>query len=1177
MDGARVAAVSYRKMRALLAYLGMEQDRDCAREALADLLWSGVDAETARGNLRRTLADLRRALETPCGQVLFSADKQSIRLNPGLQVDARNFERAAAASLAAAAPPATEAAIRRMERAAGLYRGEFMADFALPDCPDFESWRRGKAEDLRRVVLALLGAIASHYERSHEYAKALRFASQQADLDPWNEGVLRQVMRLEAASGQLQAALARYDAFTRSLERELHAPPGDETRQLARSLLVAAPAAVAPIMVRSAPPPPARRQVTVLACEVLLPAGQEPDEAMPGLQARESRCLEVVRKLSGHVVRPHGGALLAYFGFPHADERAPFHAVQAALAMARDAAGGPAVRVGVHTGVVVSGADPSVPDATGGTSREAVEVSRCAAGHEVVLSPATHGLVSGYFDCAAAGPVFKVIAQTAARTRLDAVAALTPLAGRRGEIAQLLRLWERAAAGQRQVVLVVGDPGIGKSRLLHALKERLSPVPHAVCELPCFLEHSHSPFQPLIEMLQALCGFGREDSEQEKSRKLAGYLQAQVPAAAGEAMALLAQLLSLPLPGAFPACAYSPQKQKEQTVAVLLGLLQALAAQQPLLLVVEDLHWVDPSTLEFLARFVEQREPARVLAVFTARPEFDPPWQASHEVSLAMAPLADTEVQAMVASMGREIPEETLRRIVERADGVPLFVEEMVKMPALAATAAAAEDVPATLQGLLAMRLDSLGEARTTAQLAAIIGREFDLELLRRLHPDPAALKASLRALQDADLIHRVDDHTRKFKHALIQEAAYQSQARAARQAAHRRIAQVLLAEFPQVAAHRPESIARHLSAAGDAQAAITYWLKAGQRAAMNSANAEAREHLDRGLRLLPALPAGDERDALEATLQLNLGTLLVATKGYGSDEAGEAYARALSLCERQGAASGRFDALWGMWLTSSSRVGHGHSLELAARLLGQAEQAGDVLQLQVAHHARGNSSLMTGDPAAARQHLERAIALYRPSQHDELVRRFGENVCVSSHALRALALWQLGLPRQADTATRRAVALARQVQHPNSLGYALCAGAVLHHWRGRVDVAFQVTQEAMALGERHGLPFWQTFGAAYHGWAQARRGQAEGVALIRHCLAGVNAVMSGAVMLFLAPLCDALVHLRQWDEAEERIQEALQAMDRIQDRLFEREIRSLQAACLAGRKAANDRRTLPA
>lgn len=521
----------------------------------------------------------------------------------------------------------------------------------------------------------------------------------------------------------------------------------------------------------------------------------------------------------------------------------------------------------------------------------------------------------------------------------------------------------------------------------------------------------------------------------------------------------------------------------------------------------------------------------------------------------------------MLSSIGRDIPPPLLRRIVERSDGVPLFVEEMARLAVQNDRA----DMPATLHDLLTARMNKLGEAKRIAQLAATIGREFDEDLLRRIYPgDPAALAQSLSALQDAGLIFEIDETTRQFKHALIQEAACQSMTKADRQDAHRRIAQTLQNDFPDAAATQPEVIAQHFAAAGETRPAITYWVKAGQRAVRGSANLEAAGHFCNGLRLLTALPPGQERDRLEAVLQINLGTTLIATRGYGSVEAGESYARALELCKKGSDSVGVYRALWGMWLTSSSRIGHAHSLELAEKLLHLAQQTNDILQLQSAHHAMGNSSLMTGNPAAARFHLEQSIALYHPSHHDELVSQYGENVCVSGISLLSWVLWLQGLPAQAVAASQHAISLARQIGYPYSLGYALCAAATFHRWMGQVEMTGKLAQEAVALSHKHGLPFWLGMGATAQGWTLAMQGQPTGIEQIRQCLDAVNAIMNGALILFLAPLCEALVHLGQFDDALAAVNQSLDVASAKEDRFLESEFLRLKGECLLGISANN-------
>lgn len=1176
LNGSPVAEVSYNKMRALLAYLAMEQKRDHSRETLADLLWGGSDPETARGNLRRTLADLRRALELPSGNTLFSATKQSIRLTPAVHVDALDFAVTAKSCPAAPTLSRCGSCIKQMEQAAGLYRGEFMAEFSLPDSPDFEDWLQIKRENLHRNVLALLEKLSSCLEKAGEYDKALQPVLRHIALDPWSESAHRRVMRLYALNNQPSAALAQYEACRRVLEKELGVLPSEETRllfnrirngELGRKLPVSASAPLPSI------PLPAMeiRQLTVLYCELTVPEVDDPDEALELLHDPQARCVDIIRKFSGVVAQAYGGGLLAYFGYPQADERAARKAVQAALMAARETARGVEIRAGIHTGLVITGGDSSMPDIVGKTSRLAVQLRLCVTHNEVAISSVTHGIVAGYFNCigmgahplpgfAQPGEVLKVAGESGARTRLDAATQLTPLAGRKAEINKLMGLWKKSAQGSRHIVLVRGEAGIGKSRLLHALKQRLANQPHAIREMRCFPEYSQSPFHPVIAMLEAIFGFAHKDTHGQKFEILAHYLKAHHAKAAQEAIPLLAQLLSLPLSEIFHPSSLPPQKQKEQTIAILIGLLQALSAQQPVLLIAEDLHWIDPSTLELLTLFAGQENSGNILALFTARPEFVPPWKEAVITTLALSPLGENEVAEMIASISETIPAAAINRIVESADGVPLFVEEMAKISFMENW----DDIPATLHDLLAVRMDQVGDAKYTARLAATIGREFDLDLLRMISPlVPQKLAHALKTLQDAGLVHGVSDTIHQFKHALIQEAAYQSQVKADRQAAHKRIAQTLLSGFPDVAEAMPEVIAQHLSAAGEALQSIEYWIKAGQRAALRSANTEAIGHFNSGLKFLMMLPSGTERDRLESGLRLNLGTALIAARGYGSVEAGQAYSRALELEQYLGDNAGFFNALWGMWFTSSSRISHAHSLEIAGKLLRQAERGNDVLQLQQAHYAMGNSSFMTGNPSAACMHLEQSIALYQPSHHELMVGQYGENICVSSRSILSLALWLQGCTKQAEEASQQALALARQVNHPHSTGYALSTAAILNRWMKKPEATSILAQEAIALARKHGLPLWQGLGASSLGWVLAMQGQQAGVAMIQQCLDAIDDVMSGARIFFLAPLCDALVHLGQFENALDKIRESLLILNAKDSRFFESEFYRLKGVCL--------------
>ncbi len=1175
LNGRPAAGISYNKMRALLAYLAVEREQDHNREVLAELLWSGTDSTTARGNLRRTLSDLRRALELPSGIALFSVDKHTIRFIPNVPnvyVDTIDFTRQTPTS------PGSPCIAHYEEKIVALYRGEFMEGLSFSNSPDFEDWLLTQREALHRRALRLLEQLSNYYLQIGDYSKALQFDLRYLELEPWDEEAHRRTMLLYALNGQNSAAIHQYEACCHNLKKELGALPSEKTRHLVERIRngelrrAASPNTLKAPPLQTMPPSPAeRRQVTVLYCELILAAIDDPDEAMELLCTPQTLCVEIIRQFSGHIVQTYGGGLLAYFGYPQAHEDAARRAVQAALAVTREAAQDIEIRAAVHTGLIITGGEPSMPDTLGKTSKLAIQLRHSATHNEVAISRQTYNIVAGYFDCISLGAkplpgfaqapeIFKVVRESGARSRLDAATQLTPLVGRRTEITRLMALWEEAAQGLRHVVLVQGEAGIGKSRLLHTLKERLAKKQHTIRELRCFPEFSQSPFYPLIAMLEVIFGCMHDDTPELKFGKLVRYLQTHHPDSAQAAAPLLAQLLSLPLGRHYPAPGLPPQKQKEQTIAILLRLLQASAAQQAVLLIVEDLHWVDPSTLELLTLFVEQTKKAAILAVFTARPDFTPPWKENLSSTLALAPLIGNEVAKMIASINEDIPAVTICRIVERADGVPLFAEEMAKI----ATQDNQASIPVTLHDLLAARMDSMGEAKYTAQLAATLGREFDLDLLRKISPYGfATLTHSLSALQDAGLILKVNETTCQFKHALIQEAAYQSQTKADRQAAHQRVAQALLSDFPDVVATQPELLAQHLSAGGETRQSIEYRIKAGQRAARNSANTEAIEHFNSSLQGLMTLSPGKERDRLEFELRINLGTALIAAKGYGSAEAEQAYTRALELRECMDDNSGLFKALWGIWLTSSSRIDHTHSVELAEILLDLAEQNNDELQLQLAHHAMGNSSFMTGNPNAARMHFERSMALYLPSHHEMMVDQFGENVCVSSGSLLSCVLWLLGFQQQADEVSQRALALARQVNHPHSLGYALCAAAIVNRWMKRLETTGLLGQEAIALSYKHGFPFWLGLGSVSYGWTLSMQGQAAGIVQTQQCLDAVNTIMSGAMILFLAPLCEALVHLRQFDKALEQVNEALNVINAKDARFFESEFYRLKGICL--------------
>ena len=474
-------------------------------------------------------------------------------------------------------------------------------------------------------------------------------------------------------------------------------------------------------------------------------------------------------------------------------------------------------------------------------------------------------------------------------------ARLTPLVGRQAELTRLRARWDAAKQGVGQVVVVQGEPGIGKSRLVRAFRQGLVSEAHTVHELRCFSEYSQSPFHPVLVLLETALGFALGDDADVRAAKLARHVATAYPELAADAVPLLLALHSLPSRIHRPASELPPSRRKERTIETLCEVLQAGAERAPVLLVMEDLHWADPSTLQLLSALVERRSDVPMLLLITTEPGLTTPFEAPVEL---LASLARHEIEQVIASIGEDLPAVTIRRIVERADGVPFFAEELAK--------AAAHDEgagkPGTLHEILAARMDRVGEAKHTAQLAASIGRQFDIDLLRQVSPNGRdVLEMRLGQLADAGLITCVSESIGQFRHALLQEAAYQSQSRPDQQAAHRRIGEALRSGFADRAAAAPELIAHHLSLAGELRQSIEYWTAAGQRAIRCSANLEAIAHFNSGRQLLMSLPGGLERDQAEFAILAGLTVALHATQGDGSKEATEISTRLSALLEEAG------------------------------------------------------------------------------------------------------------------------------------------------------------------------------------------------------------------------------------------------------------------------------------
>ena len=906
-----------------------------------------------------------------------------------------------------------------------------------------------------------------------------------------------------------------------------------------------------------APPVPdaERRQLTVLFCDLVdsttLASQLDPEDLREVVRAYQEACAKVIARFEGHIAQYLGDGLLVYFGYPLAHEDDAQRAVRAGLGMvealgqlntrlAQERSVHLAVRLGIHTGLVVVG------EVGGGTRQEqlalgetpnlAARLQGLAAPNTLVISAATLPLLGGFFACQSLGtPPFKGLAQplevyqvlyeSMARSRLEVTAGtgLTTLVGREQEVGLLLERWAQVKDGFGQVVLLSGEAGIGKSRLVQVLKEHVAAEPQAwLTPCQCSPYYQNTALYPMIDVLERVTlRFERQESAPQKLSKLEGFVvQYGLPLA--EAVPLFAALLSLPLAAEYAPLTMSPEQQKQQTLHALLTILLRIAAQQPVLFVMEDLHWVDPSTLEFLSLLVDQGPTARILALLTFRPDFSPPWTGrSHLTQVTLPRLPRRQAAEMTGRVAhsKALPPEVVEQLVAKTDGVPLFVEELTKMVLESGLLQERETryeltgpltplaIPTTLRDSLMARLDRLAAVKGLAQLGATLGREFAYELLQAVSPwDEGTLQRGLHQLVEAEFLYQQGlppQATYLFKHALIQEAAYQSLLRSTRQRHHQRIAQVLEARFPESCETQPELLAHHYTEAGLMAQAIPYWQRAGQRAIERSANLEAIGHLTRGLEVLTTLLDTPDRTRQELDLQTALGPALRAIQGWSSPEAEHAYTRARELCQQVGETPHLFPVLFGLWTSSIVRPEFQTARELGEQLLSLGQDTSDPTLLPQAHWVLGFTLFFMGAFAPARAHLEQVMALYDPQQHRSHTLLYGQDPRATSLYYAAWALWYLGYPDQALQRGQQAVALAQELSHPMSLAFALEGVAEIHQFRREARLTQERAEALMTLSTEQRFAFWLVSATVLRGWALAEQGQGEeGIAQLRQGLA---------------------------------------------------------------------------
>ena len=923
-----------------------------------------------------------------------------------------------------------------------------------------------------------------------------------------------------------------------------------------------------------------RRHLTVMFCDLVgstaLSERLDPEELREIIGDFHEMCAAAIRTFDGYIARYMGDGLLVYFGYPQAHEDDAERAVRTGLAII-DAVGGLAtpdgaglqVRVGIATGLVVAG-DIVGEGASeervvlGDTPNLAARLQSVAAPNAVMIADDTQQLVEGLFVVDNLGalslkgisePVsaYRVHRQSEAPSRFEAVAerGLIRLLGRESEIGLLLDRWTHAKEGEAQTVLLSGEAGVGKSRIVRAFRERIGEEPHKRVLFYCSPYHQNSALYPAIQQFERALRFAREDGSAQKFTKLEAVMNSlQLPVA--ETVPALASLLSVPAEGRYAVLELTPEQLKAKTLDALVAVIATMAAQQPVLMVVEDAHWIDPSTVELVSLVIDRLRGARVFLVITFRPEFELPWSGHAQVTaLALNRLGRKDCTAMVGEVcaGRQLPDEVLDQIVARTDGVPLYVEELTKtilesgllrevdgtyvvsgpLPSFA--------IPASLQDSLMARLDRLAPVKEVAQLAAAIGRTFSHELMAAVSlGSEGELEDALVQLARAELIFRrgaPPDVVYEFKHALVQDAAYQSLLKSTRRQYHQRIARVLKEQFPETANTQPELLAHHYTEAHIFDEAIDYWQRAGRRASERSANVEAISHLTKGLELLANLPENGERNELELRLHIALGALLMTTKGYAAPEVGHAFNRARELCQNMADTPELFPVVRGMWRYYQTGGDLQAARGLAEQCFRLAQSTKDPSVLLAAHVVMGITFYHVGEVTRAHKHFEQGIAIYQPAQHRSLAFLYGEDQGVVCLARSAHILWMLGYPEQALQTGRKALVLARELSHPYSLVYALVFACRLQELRRNWPTVQEQAEDALRRATEHGFAMWVAAATIAKGLALAMQGrEEEGLAQLQQGLAAMRATGAEvALPWFLALL--AKVHASRGQTAE--------------------------------------------
>ena len=850
---------------------------------------------------------------------------------------------------------------------------------------------------------------------------------------------------------------------------------------------------------------------------------------------------------------------------------------------------------------------PDGPEAARGAAEEqgvAGETPNLAARLQVLAEPNTVVIASGtrrltgqLFEYRNLGPMalkgfaelisaWQVLGHSTVESRFDALRAtsLTPLVGRKDELETLLQRWQTAKAGQGQVVLLLGEPGIGKSRTTRVFAERLASEPHTRLSYFRSPHHQDSAFYSIIAQLERAAGRGGGDTSEEKLNKLQALLT-QSSRNPTEEVPLLAELLSIPTSDRYPPLVLSPQRRKEKTLEALLSQLDGLAAGKPLLMIFEDVHWIDPTSRELLDLRVERVRALPILVIITFRPEFAPPWTSRHTTTMVLDRLDRQQVATLVERVsGKPLPARVLEQVIMKCDGVPLFAEEVTKAVMESELVVDLGDryevaggvdtltIPATLHDSLMARLDRLIPMKEVAQIGAAIGRTFSYELLAAVAPmNDAQLEAALTRITGTGLVFQngvPPNATFMFKHALVQDAAYESLLKSRRQVLHQRIAEALRDSFPTIAEAEPEIVAYHFTRTNLTEAAAEWWGKAGERAVRSSAHNEAIAHLEKALALVDKLTEGPARTLQQLRLQTSYGYALLHGRGQTCADTMKAFARARELAAAVEDAAERTSIYWAMWVISYARAELSSMQELADAMLKDVQRSPDSPEVGIAHQVFGITSWFAGDYLSARAHLEQAVSAYSYERDHHLAARFGFDFGVLAMFILVRVLWGLGDVDRAVHLAEQGLSLALQTTHLPSIAFAQFGTCFFAALRRKPDQAAPHAQALVGLAREHGLPQWLAYGTFCLGWALCCAGDREGELRMREGLELLHEQqVHNNMRLFHVLLAEAEAESGRLEVGLATLSAEHEAIERTGERWFHAEVHRVRGELLLRRQ----------